>query len=303
MIKAERRLLSTLGFVVHVKHPHKLIVSYIFSLKCSERKDLIQKAWSYMNDGLRTDMFLRYTPETIACSCIFLAARTVQPPIALPSSPFPWFELFDASDRDVQTIALMLQKLYTRQKTPEWNKIDAILEKMRSQKETSEKTSKAQQVAQKLTETKSVGNGKGLNFLLDAEGVIHLIVTGNMGEIARVEVEREAIGMREETETNEMRKEGEVEAETGWIETDLRYCGIYSIIIHFNHFQLFYKVFIFVVVIKTFRNVANYERRKFTNHWESVLETTLHHHHQEYANEQVLLILQSWEYTGSMQWH
>jgi hypothetical protein len=30
-----------------------------------------------MNDGLRTDMFLRYQPETIACACIFLAARMV----------------------------------------------------------------------------------------------------------------------------------------------------------------------------------------------------------------------------------
>lgn len=30
-----------------------------------------------MNDGLRTDIFLRYRPETIACACIHLAARTI----------------------------------------------------------------------------------------------------------------------------------------------------------------------------------------------------------------------------------
>jgi hypothetical protein len=28
-----------------------------------------------MNDSLRTDIFLRFTPETIACACIDLAAR------------------------------------------------------------------------------------------------------------------------------------------------------------------------------------------------------------------------------------
>jgi cyclin L len=44
-----------------------------------------------MNDGLRTDMFLRYTPETIACACIQLAAKTVERPVILPKSPFPWF--------------------------------------------------------------------------------------------------------------------------------------------------------------------------------------------------------------------
>lgn len=67
-----------------------------------------------MNDGLRTDMFVRYTPETIACACIFLAARTVENPIPLPSQPFHWFELFDASDRDVKAISKQLIRLYAR---------------------------------------------------------------------------------------------------------------------------------------------------------------------------------------------
>ena len=43
-----------------------------------------------MNDGLRTDMFLRYPPETIACACIQLAVKTVEQPIVLPKDPFPW---------------------------------------------------------------------------------------------------------------------------------------------------------------------------------------------------------------------
>lgn len=31
-----------------------------------------------MNDSLRSDVFVRFSPETIACACIFLAARTTQ---------------------------------------------------------------------------------------------------------------------------------------------------------------------------------------------------------------------------------
>ena len=42
---------------------------------------------NYMNDGLRTDIFMRYRAETIACACIFLAARTVEHPVALPMQP------------------------------------------------------------------------------------------------------------------------------------------------------------------------------------------------------------------------
>ena len=31
-----------------------------------------------MNDSFRTDVFVRWHPETIACACIYLAARQLQ---------------------------------------------------------------------------------------------------------------------------------------------------------------------------------------------------------------------------------
>jgi U3 small nucleolar RNA-associated protein 24 len=143
VIKSERRLLNVLGFVVHVHHPHKLIYIYLHILgllrkesdpnatseQIARSKELLQKAWSYMNDGLRTDMFLRYTPETIACACIQLAAKTVACPVILPKFPFPWFELFDASDRDIRLISQMLMRLYTRTKAPSLDFIHLQLEK------------------------------------------------------------------------------------------------------------------------------------------------------------------------------
>lgn len=33
---------------------------------------------NYMNDSLRTEVFVRYDPETIACACIYLSARLLQ---------------------------------------------------------------------------------------------------------------------------------------------------------------------------------------------------------------------------------
>ncbi|PAV65533.1 hypothetical protein WR25_00816 [Diploscapter pachys] len=165
MIKAERRLLSVLGFVVHVKHPHKLIISYMYILGLlkleEQRTDIVQKAWSYMNDGLRTDMFLRYTPETIACACIYLAARTVKEPVPLPNQPLDWFELFDASDRDVKTIALMLLKLYTRKRIPNWPRLQATLESLRAKKEAERKAERAAAVAQKITAEASEKRANG----------------------------------------------------------------------------------------------------------------------------------------------
>ena len=31
-----------------------------------------------MNDSLRTNVFVRFSPETIACACIYLAARQLK---------------------------------------------------------------------------------------------------------------------------------------------------------------------------------------------------------------------------------
>lgn len=51
---------------------------------------------NYMNDALRTDVFVRFEPETIACACIYLAARALQvsahTPLLLVYKPRPlWF--------------------------------------------------------------------------------------------------------------------------------------------------------------------------------------------------------------------
>ncbi|XP_061638696.1 cyclin-L1a isoform X1 [Phyllopteryx taeniolatus] len=113
VIKAERRVLKELGFCVHVKHPHKIIVMYLQVLECEKNQTLVQTAWNYMNDSLRTNVFVRFQAETIACACIFLAARALQ--IPLPSRP-QWYLLFGPSDEDIKDVCITTLKLYTRKK-------------------------------------------------------------------------------------------------------------------------------------------------------------------------------------------
>ncbi|XP_074654059.1 cyclin-L1-like isoform X2 [Tubulanus polymorphus] len=113
VIKAERRLLKELGFCVHVKHPHKIIVMFLQVLECEQNQGLVQLAWNYMNDSLRSNVFVRYPPETIACACIHLAARQIQMP--LPSNP-PWYAIFDADETDITEICLTILRLYSRAK-------------------------------------------------------------------------------------------------------------------------------------------------------------------------------------------
>ncbi|XP_074832052.1 cyclin-L2 isoform X2 [Carettochelys insculpta] len=113
IIKAERRVLKELGFCVHVKHPHKIIVMYLQVLECERNQHLVQTSWNYMNDSLRTDVFVRFQPESIACACIYLAARTLE--IPLPNRPH-WFLLFGATEEEIQEVCLKILQLYTRKK-------------------------------------------------------------------------------------------------------------------------------------------------------------------------------------------
>uniref|UniRef100_A0A8C1HJ49 Cyclin L1a n=2 Tax=Cyprinus carpio TaxID=7962 RepID=A0A8C1HJ49_CYPCA len=113
VIKAERRVLKELGFCVHVKHPHKIIVMYLQVLECEKNQTLVQTAWNYMNDSLRTNVFVRFQAETVACACIYLAARVLQ--ITLPSRP-NWYLLFGATEEEIKDICITTLKLYTRKK-------------------------------------------------------------------------------------------------------------------------------------------------------------------------------------------
>lgn len=110
---------------------------------------------NYMNDALRTDVFVRFEPETIACACIYLAARALQvsahtplllvykprplwfisrrsvqkrliklspgvcvcarTQIPLPTNPH-WFLLFGASESEIRDICISTLKLYSMRK-------------------------------------------------------------------------------------------------------------------------------------------------------------------------------------------
>lgn len=81
-----------------------------------------------MNDSLRTNVFVRFQPETIACACIYLAARALQ--IPLPTRPH-WFLLFGTTEEEIQEICIETLRLYTRKK-PNYELLEKEVEKKKS---------------------------------------------------------------------------------------------------------------------------------------------------------------------------
>ena len=70
-----------------------------------------------MNDSLRTDVFVRYPPETIAVACIYLSARKLKEP--LPKNP-SWFNVLGVEEDDIKDCCyrLVLFFIYSKAELP-----------------------------------------------------------------------------------------------------------------------------------------------------------------------------------------
>jgi len=84
-----------------------------------------------MNDSLRTNVFVRYSPETIACACIYLSARVLK--IPLPNNP-NWFEIFGVSEEEIEDVCITVLKLYARPK-PNQEELEKVIENLRKEHE------------------------------------------------------------------------------------------------------------------------------------------------------------------------
>uniref|UniRef100_T1IVD6 Cyclin-like domain-containing protein n=1 Tax=Strigamia maritima TaxID=126957 RepID=T1IVD6_STRMM len=97
-------------------------MTYLQVLNNETNLQLSQSAWNYMNDSLRTDIFLRYQPEAVACACIYLSARQLK--LALPNRP-AWYLLFGVTEQEIDIISYTILKWCMRRKAD-----DEALEKV-----------------------------------------------------------------------------------------------------------------------------------------------------------------------------
>ncbi|PNF39399.1 hypothetical protein B7P43_G13214 [Cryptotermes secundus] len=129
VMKAELRVLKELGFCDYVKHTHSIILEYLQILGFGKHENMVQLAWNYLNDSLRTDVFVRYQPETIACACIHLTMREEN--FLFPEA-LDWFSDFGVSKEDVQDVCFRIVRLNKRP-APNVDELDRRVKELRRQ--------------------------------------------------------------------------------------------------------------------------------------------------------------------------
>ncbi|KAI8054180.1 cyclin-like protein [Gilbertella persicaria] len=110
-IAAEMQILRKLGFIVHVQLPYNLMINYLRILDLEEHDRITRKAWNYLNDGLRTTIYVTHEPPTIACAAIWLAC--LEEGVKLPTTlGKEWWLLFDVDAVNFKNAAAHIKRLY-----------------------------------------------------------------------------------------------------------------------------------------------------------------------------------------------
>lgn len=84
ILTLERILLQTLRFDLEVEHPYDHLIKYIKHFKVVRRgqndeglhKELLQSAWTFLNDSCCTTVCLQFEPEIVAIAMLLLACKT-----------------------------------------------------------------------------------------------------------------------------------------------------------------------------------------------------------------------------------
>ncbi|KAL0912473.1 hypothetical protein M5K25_018446 [Dendrobium thyrsiflorum] len=115
ILLGERLVLATLGFDLNLLHPYKPLVEAIKKFKVAQHA-LAQVAWNFVNDGLRTSLFLQFKPHQIAAGAIFLAAKFLK--VKLPSDGEKvWWQEFDVTPRQLEDVSNQMLELYEQNRT------------------------------------------------------------------------------------------------------------------------------------------------------------------------------------------
>ncbi|XP_031504308.1 cyclin-T1-4-like isoform X1 [Nymphaea colorata] len=107
VLDAEHIILTTLDFELGVQHPYVPLTSVLNKLGIRQSV-LVNLAWSLINEGLRSSLWLQFKPHHIAAGAVFLASKILN--MDLFSNRSLWLE-FQATPLILQDIVQQLMEL------------------------------------------------------------------------------------------------------------------------------------------------------------------------------------------------
>ncbi|MCO5564386.1 hypothetical protein L7F22_018046 [Adiantum nelumboides] len=113
LLHAKFLVLTTIAVDLIVDHPYKPLLFAINKLKHFQKageKALLQVAWNFVNDSLRTSLSLQFEPHVIAAATLWLAAKFLD--VKLPSQgERVWWRELDVTPCQLQEVGNQILKV------------------------------------------------------------------------------------------------------------------------------------------------------------------------------------------------
>ncbi|XP_039774046.1 cyclin-T1-2-like isoform X2 [Panicum virgatum] len=98
----ERLVLTTIRFDFNIQHPYRPLFDAMRNLGINQ-KEVKQVAWNFVNDWLKTTLYLQYKPQYIAAGSLYLAAKLHN--IKLPlHGAHVWWHQFDVAPKPLEAV-------------------------------------------------------------------------------------------------------------------------------------------------------------------------------------------------------
>lgn len=127
LFTTEKKILKNLGFNLLSNYPHKILVNYYHAIvraldpehnvwRKHENHRILQLAWNYCNDSLRTDVFIQLSKEAVVCACIEMACEDTAMSFPRSTKGQAWYSLFVKNESEVKSAIDIISNLYQRTK-------------------------------------------------------------------------------------------------------------------------------------------------------------------------------------------
>jgi hypothetical protein len=112
LVMEEKHILRAIGFKLNAfldAHNPQRYALYVVKV-LGGSAELAQATWNFLNDSSRMDIALRHKPRAVVAAAIFLAARTLQVPLAL--EPHPWWVILVSEEDEMLDVANDILAVY-----------------------------------------------------------------------------------------------------------------------------------------------------------------------------------------------
>lgn len=120
ILAMERVLLQIIAFDMHMEHPYKYLMKYRQRIPGTPEsiRQLVQIAWNFVNDSLRTTLALQHDAKTTAVAALYLAFKFLK--MQAPDGRPWWLDLHGTATQDtLEDISNCILDLYNKDKEEE----------------------------------------------------------------------------------------------------------------------------------------------------------------------------------------